>query len=65
MPKRSSIDEARVPLIISGPVTHDSHQYDVWKPHIERLVKAQTSLLNEIATEARRCHRNGRCANGC
>ncbi len=46
------IDEARTPLIISGPVTHDSHQYDVWKPHIERLVKAQTTLLNEIAAEA-------------
>ena len=46
------IDEARTPLIISGPVMHDSHQYDVWKPHIERLVKAQTKLLNETAAEA-------------
>jgi preprotein translocase subunit SecA len=50
------IDEARTPLIISGPVTHDSHQYDVWKPHIERLVKAQTTLLNETAAEAWRLH---------
>ena len=50
------IDEARTPLIISGPVTHDSHQYDVWKPHIERLVKAQSVLLNETATEAWRLH---------
>ena len=46
------IDEARTPLIISGPVTHDSHQYDVWKPHVERLVKAQNALLNEVAQEA-------------
>ena len=50
------IDEARTPLIISGPVTHDSHQYDVWKPHIERLVKAQNALLNEIAGEAWQMH---------
>ena len=50
------IDEARTPLIISGPVTHDSHQYDVWKPHIERLVKAQNTLLNEIAGEAWQMH---------
>ena len=46
------IDEARTPLIISGPVMHDTHQYDVWKPYVERLVKAQTALVNEVAKEA-------------
>ncbi len=50
------IDEARTPLIISGPVAHDSHQYDVWKPYVERLVKAQTALLNEVAREAWQAH---------
>ena len=50
------IDEARTPLIISGPVMHDSHQYDTWKPAVERLVKKQTAQLNEIAQEAWQLH---------
>src|SRR5438067_7460201 len=32
------IDEARTPLIISGPATISTHQYDKWKPLIEQLV---------------------------
>ena len=47
------IDEARTPLIISGPSTVSSHQYDTYKPLIERLVKKQTELCNELATEAK------------
>jgi preprotein translocase subunit SecA len=33
------IDEARTPLIISGPATISTHQYDKWKPLIEQLVR--------------------------
>jgi preprotein translocase subunit SecA len=47
------IDEARTPLIISGPSSHTSHQYDKYKPLVEQLVRRQTTLCNEIATEAK------------
>ena len=47
------IDEARTPLIISGPVTVDTHQYDVFRPLVDQLVKRQNVLLNEVAKEAK------------
>lgn len=47
------IDEARTPLIISGPSTVSSHQYDTYKPMIEQLVKKQTELCNELASQAK------------
>jgi preprotein translocase subunit SecA len=46
------IDEARTPLIISGPATVSTHQYDKWKPLVEQLVRKQTMLVNRIAGEA-------------
>jgi len=46
------IDEARTPLIISGPATISTHQYDKWKPLVEQLVRKQTMLCNRIASEA-------------
>ena len=42
------IDEARTPLIISGPVTVSTHQFDRFKPLVEQLVKRQTLLVNEL-----------------
>ena len=47
------IDEARTPLIISGPSSHSSQQYDKYKPSVEQLVKRQTQLCNETASEAK------------
>jgi preprotein translocase subunit SecA len=47
------IDEARTPLIISGPVQVDNHQYDVFKPFVEQLVRQQTTLVNQLAGEAK------------
>ncbi len=47
------IDEARTPLIISGPSTVSSHQYDRYKPMIDQLVKKQTQLCNDLANEAK------------
>ena len=47
------IDEARTPLIISGPVAHDNHQYDVFKPLIDRVVKKQTELLDGVIKETK------------
>src|SRR6266853_744156 len=46
------IDEARTPLIISGPATISTHQYDKWKPLIEQLVRKQNMLCNRMASEA-------------
>src|SRR3954447_22693632 len=46
------IDEARTPLIISGPAAISTHQYDKWKPLIEQLVRKQNMLCNRVASEA-------------
>ncbi len=47
------IDEARTPLIISGPSmhTHDE-QFAQWKPLVESLVRAQVGLCNRFLSEA-------------
>jgi preprotein translocase subunit SecA len=47
------IDEARTPLIISGPSSQSSHQFDKYKPLVEQLVKRQTQLCNDLAVEAK------------
>jgi preprotein translocase subunit SecA len=46
------IDEARTPLIISGPATVSTHQFDKFKPLVEQIVKKQTMLCNRLCTEA-------------
>ncbi len=46
------IDEARVPLIISGPVTVSTHQFDKYKPLVEAIVKKQAMLCNRLANDA-------------
>ena len=46
------IDEARTPLIISGPATVSTHQFDKYKPLIEQIVRKQTMLCNRLVTEA-------------
>lgn len=46
------IDEARTPLIISGPVAVDDHKFNEMKPYIERLVNAQKSLVAKMLGEA-------------
>ncbi|MDC0088373.1 preprotein translocase subunit SecA, partial [Akkermansiaceae bacterium] len=49
------IDEARTPLIISGPSTvSNTEQYDRYRPLIEQLVKKQTTLCNDLAEEAKK-----------
>ncbi|MFQ5674551.1 MAG: preprotein translocase subunit SecA [bacterium] len=45
------IDEARTPLIISGPVEHSTHRYDEMKPRVEQLIRQQTMLVNSIGSE--------------
>ncbi len=46
------IDEARTPLIISGPVGTTEHKFNDMKPSVERLVRLQTNLVAKITTEA-------------
>jgi preprotein translocase subunit SecA len=48
------IDEARVPLIIAGPATVSTNQYDKFKGAIERLVYAQNVEANRWAADARK-----------
>ncbi len=45
------IDEARTPLIISGPVGSTEHTFDDMKPRVERLVNEQIRLVNKYATD--------------
>ncbi|WP_395744746.1 preprotein translocase subunit SecA [Prosthecobacter sp.] len=49
------IDEARTPLIISGPVmaAESNHQYERYKPLVEQLVRRQNTLCNRLITEAK------------
>ena len=53
------IDEARTPLIISGPATVSTHQYDKWKPLVEQLVRKQNMLCNRTASEAKEAFEKG------
>ena len=47
------IDEARTPLIISGPVPHaDNSKFQEIKPWIEQLVRAQQQLVASYLSEA-------------
>lgn len=54
------IDEARVPLIISGPVERSYHQYAELRNPVERLVHAQTLLVNRLVAEAEQLLTEGR-----
>ncbi len=48
------IDEARTPLIISGPVEHSNQQFAEMKPLVQRIVAKQVQLINSIIGEAER-----------
>ncbi len=48
------IDEARTPLIISGPVEHSTHHFKEVKGSVERLVQNQNTLVHRYISEAER-----------
>ncbi|TZF85990.1 preprotein translocase subunit SecA (plasmid) [Pedobacter sp. BS3] len=49
------IDDARTPLIISGPIPKgDEHEFHLLKPRIERLVNAQKTYINTVLNEAKK-----------
>ncbi len=47
------IDEARTPLIISGPIAQDKNFYPEIKPQIHQLVQAQNALVQRFLSEIR------------
>ena len=47
------IDDARTPLIISGPVPKgDDQLFDEFRPRVEMIVKAQRELTTQLLAEA-------------
>jgi len=50
------IDDARTPLIISGPVAkaQDDEQFMEFRPYVEKLYTAQRTLVNQTLNEARK-----------
>lgn len=50
------IDDARTPLIISGPVARDEDdaQFMEYRPYVEKLYQAQRALVNQILNEAKK-----------
>lgn len=54
------VDEARTPLIISGPIPKgDEHEFHDLKPRIQKLVEAQKKIVNGYMTEAKKFLANG------
>ena len=48
------IDDARTPLIISGPVPKgDDQMFNEYKPNVEKVVQAQRRLVTQILAEAK------------
>ncbi|GGC73746.1 protein translocase subunit SecA [Pedobacter quisquiliarum] len=55
------IDDARTPLIISGPVPFgDQHEFYELKPRIERLVSAQKDYVSRALNEAKKLINDGK-----
>src|SRR5690606_23482161 len=55
------IDDARTPLIISGPVPFgDQHEFHELKPRIERLVAAQREFVTKALNEAKKLINDGK-----
>ena len=49
------IDDARTPLIISGPVPKgDDQMFDEYKPKVEKLVSVQRNLVTQLLAEAKK-----------
>ena len=58
------IDDARTPLIISGPIPKgDEQQYHSLKPRIERIMEAQRRIVNQSLIEAKKLIADGKKDN--
>ncbi|MBO7077721.1 MAG: preprotein translocase subunit SecA [Bacteroidales bacterium] len=61
------IDDARTPLIISGPITRneaDEAQFMEFRPYVERLYQMQRTLVNQVLNEAKKKIAEGDEAEG-
>ena len=59
------IDDARTPLIISGPVPEgDRHEFNELKPKVENLVNLQRQLANGFLSEAKKLIKEGNTKEG-
>jgi len=59
------IDDARTPLIISGPTARsDIQQFDELKPKVEKLVSAQKRLVTQILADAKKLINDGKNEDG-
>lgn len=59
------VDDARTPLIISGPVPQgDRHEFNELKPKVENLVTLQRTLLNGVLAEAKKLIKEGNTKEG-
>ena len=59
------IDDARTPLIISGPVPKgEDQQFMEYKPLVERLYSNQKSLVNQLLNEAKKLIAEGNEKDG-
>ncbi|PZW37948.1 preprotein translocase subunit SecA [Mesonia algae] len=59
------IDDARTPLIISGPVPKgDVHEFDVLKPQISKIVDVQRKYLVGVLAEAKKLIASGDVKEG-
>ncbi len=59
------IDDARTPLIISGPVPQgDRQEFDVLKPSVERIVEVQKKTVTTILADAKKLIAQGNKKEG-
>ncbi|QKX05933.1 preprotein translocase subunit SecA [Aquimarina sp. TRL1] len=59
------IDDARTPLIISGPIPKgDIHEFDELKPKIEKIVSVQQKFLTGVFAEAKKLIKEGNTKDG-
>ena len=59
------IDDARTPLIISGPVPEgDRHEFTELKPQVAQLVQNQRQYINTVLAEAKKHIADGNAVDG-
>ena len=59
------IDDARTPLIISGPVAKgEDQQFNEFRPNVERVYNAQRNLVTQLLNDARKLIADGKTDEG-
>ena len=59
------VDEARTPLIISGPIPKgDEHQFHELKPRVQKLVDAQKKVVSQFLLESKKLLKDGNDKDG-